>query len=148
MQNDQRPWKTSLSDHTLRSSPSPSRHIAHLLVQSILKQSRPRSFASVNPSRKQKNVPTTMINRSSFTRFTTFGSPNRMLRLKNEHTYERESIIVQVTSRRNAEGYPWKRITWITREPHGKTVKNVVIGGTTTTTTTGTTWTTVDSGHS
>jgi len=63
--------KQSAKDIVLRSYSTLSPpHIAHLLVQSILKQSRARSFASVNPNRKRKNVPA-MMNRSPFLRFTT-----------------------------------------------------------------------------
>lgn len=103
-----------------------SPHIAHLLAQSILKQSRARSFASVNPNRKRKNVPA-MMNRSPFLRFTTLSS-NRSLRLEliRECTYVRErwSIIAKSNNDEKRGGYiRGKR----SREICGKTVKNVLI---------------------
>jgi len=123
---------TSVEDIAFRSYPicsssSPFRHIAHLLVQSILKQSWARSFASVNSSRKRKNVRRWLIDCRSLD-LRRSGVRSDRWDSRTNTAYERESIIVQVTSRRNVEGYLWKRIMWIMREPHGKTMKNVVIG--------------------
>lgn len=76
--------KTSPSDHSPRSSNSPSRHIAHLLGTIDPKTIDSPEFASVNPSRKRKNARRWLIDRRSLD-LRRSGVRTDRRRLGNEH---------------------------------------------------------------